>query len=422
MSIKNTDIVSIKRSGRRNSSKRKAKDIHNEKGCKSSTMERQVIQEPHDHDVLCGRGGKIASHFGNKTFRNWVKEQKEIYNLASNKHEKAAISEQIVKRVKALEPSGRFLIKEKIGSTETAWVEINLNRALAKTCQALREGAPILRAQIRAKAKQSDGMTKSKSTSNKRKRNRYTNGRCTQSKEVNILSTDINTSKSEQLHMKKDTTPIIRCIGGSHRGKVLIPSPSQEQRETPVKKQPFDSDDNSDSPPAKQFCKIQDSSSHLEKQKITLEVPKVSPEKTEITMEKMTIPSLMECKNTALSTKLQAHITYARSHSLATSEMSGFDENETFQNPFEDDGANMDTNMDANIMIVNEKSSIVDAQLAPDATISTTGISHIQSTDSIKSRYNIFESFGNVVFETPNRANETHNTGEMGVLKNIHSR
>ena len=82
----------------------------------------------------------------------------------------------------------------------------------------------------------------------------------------------------------------------------------------------------------------------------------------------------------------------------------------------------MDTNMDANIMIVNEKSSIVDAQLAPDATISTTGISHIQSTDSIKSRYNIFESFGNVVFETPNRANETHNTGEMGVLKNIHSR
>jgi len=29
----------------------------------------QLVREPHDNDVLCGRGGSINSHLGNERFR-----------------------------------------------------------------------------------------------------------------------------------------------------------------------------------------------------------------------------------------------------------------------------------------------------------------------------------------------------------------
>jgi len=407
--LKKIDAKSIKRSGRRSSSKSQAKDIHDTNGYKSKTiLKRQMIKQPHDHDVLCGRGGGINSHKGNINFRNWVKEQKEIYNLASNKNEKAAISEEIVNRVKALDPSGRFLIKEKVGGT-ISWLEIDLSRALAKTCQALREGAPSLRAQIHAKEKLSDGMTKSRS-------NKRHNGKCKQSKKATMLSTNITTSKREELGAKKDTHhPIIRCMGGGHRGKVLIPCSSQDKTQIPMKKRSLGSNDIYGLP-EKRFRTIQRSPFHLEQQRVTQEVPEVSPEETKIAIEKITTPTLKNCQNSTLTAKPQAHMADVRSHSLAMSEMSDhndLDEYESFQNPFEEEGNGI--LFDDSLTNKSANSSAVNTKIAPDTTIAT----RTQSNDSIKPEY-IFESSDNVLVENPNKAAEEHNLGDMGALKNIY--
>lgn len=118
-----------------------------------STPQRR-IRKPHSHDVLCGRGGGINSHPGNIAFRNWVRERKEAYNLAQTKVAKTTVSREIVERVSMQNPPGRFLQREEAekGSgmkSSPFWVEIDDLKAMAKTSQALREGAPA----IRAKAK-----------------------------------------------------------------------------------------------------------------------------------------------------------------------------------------------------------------------------------------------------------------------------
>jgi len=109
------------------------------------------IRTPHPNDVLCGRGGGINSHPGNKNFRNWVRERKEAYNLATSKVSKASVAREIVQIVRNTSPPGRFLMREVINGTTTSnyWTEIDDNKAMAKTSQALREGAPA----IRSKAK-----------------------------------------------------------------------------------------------------------------------------------------------------------------------------------------------------------------------------------------------------------------------------
>ena len=113
------------------------------------------IRTPQANDVLCGRGGGINSHPGNKAFRTWVHERKESYNLASNKHEKAKVSVEVIERVKSQNPPGRFLAREENANFGSGgmpgvtgyWIEIDLNKAIAKTSQALREGAPKIRAE-----------------------------------------------------------------------------------------------------------------------------------------------------------------------------------------------------------------------------------------------------------------------------------
>jgi len=116
----------------------------------SATAEKR-IRDPQLNDVLCGRGGGINSHPGNKVFREWVRERKNLYNLATSKAEKAVVSKEIVTMVQELQPAGRFLQKEptrKGFSGMTAfWVEIDVVKALAKTSQGLREGAPSIRAE-----------------------------------------------------------------------------------------------------------------------------------------------------------------------------------------------------------------------------------------------------------------------------------
>jgi len=104
------------------------------------------IRTPTPQDVLSGRGGGINSHPGNKVFREWVRLRKEDYNLARNKKEKTVVATEVVRQVQ--EQNGRFLTKDTSvvgGSGGHWWVEIDETKALAKTTQALREGAPKIR-------------------------------------------------------------------------------------------------------------------------------------------------------------------------------------------------------------------------------------------------------------------------------------
>jgi hypothetical protein len=105
------------------------------------------IREPHKNDVLSGRGGGINSHDGNVQFRKWVAERKNDYNLAANKAAKAEVAREVIAMVQSQDPPGRFLQKDpsSIGNSSW-WIELDDEKIMAKTSQALREGAPQIRA------------------------------------------------------------------------------------------------------------------------------------------------------------------------------------------------------------------------------------------------------------------------------------
>ena len=98
--------------------------------------------------MLSGRGGAINSHVGNTHFREWVRVRKERYNLARTKAEKARVANEVMDLVKGQNPPGRFLQRDTSSVTGgvTWWTEVDEIKAMAKTSQALREGAPSIRA------------------------------------------------------------------------------------------------------------------------------------------------------------------------------------------------------------------------------------------------------------------------------------
>ena len=104
------------------------------------------IRTPTASDVLLGRGGGINSHVGNRVFRDWVAKRKEDYNLAGSKVEKTRVAKDVMDLVRAQSPPGRFLQKDPSSGSSGCWVEVDEIRALAKASQALREGAPQIRA------------------------------------------------------------------------------------------------------------------------------------------------------------------------------------------------------------------------------------------------------------------------------------
>lgn len=98
----------------------------------------------HDHDVLCGRGGSVGAHPGNKYFQKLIKERKQIY-LNSRKLEKKSVATELVNIIHKLDPPGRFL---KRNDETGCYIEISNSKANEKTRQALRENAPSLRTQM----------------------------------------------------------------------------------------------------------------------------------------------------------------------------------------------------------------------------------------------------------------------------------
>ena len=104
----------------------------------------QGIVTPHDHDVLSGRGNFVNYHAGNEHFRGLVRKHKVAY-VACPKPQKGKFSRMIVDEIRSRNPPGRFL-KQDPGTK--LWYDIGEKKALDKTRQALREGAPEIMKEI----------------------------------------------------------------------------------------------------------------------------------------------------------------------------------------------------------------------------------------------------------------------------------
>lgn len=101
------------------------------------------IKEPHENDVMYGRGGGTNHHSGNKRYRKMVEERKVQY-VNSKRLDKPLVALEIIREWRAQLPPGRFLKhNEKTGN----WEDVGDKKAREKTSQALREKAPIIRAQ-----------------------------------------------------------------------------------------------------------------------------------------------------------------------------------------------------------------------------------------------------------------------------------
>lgn len=97
----------------------------------------QMVEEPGDRDVLCGRGGFINKHVGNIVYRKVVDYNKAIYKQVPKRH-RILVSQSIVQTIE--KHGGRFLQPVSgQGRKNQTWTCIQFRRAVQKTSQALRE-------------------------------------------------------------------------------------------------------------------------------------------------------------------------------------------------------------------------------------------------------------------------------------------
>jgi len=190
------------------------------------------FQHPNPNDVLCGRGGNINNHPGNIRYRAYVAKHKNEYNLTTNKITKAHISQSVIHMIH--EMGGRFLTKDstggsgkgrKKGAVRGGWVEVDNSKAMSKTSQALREGAPSIRAMATKddSQQQHDYDDDYKPTTGKRKRGGKTSSSSSSRKCKSIYSST-NDENYDQDHQDESIShPLIVPMPHGHRGKQLIP-------------------------------------------------------------------------------------------------------------------------------------------------------------------------------------------------------
>ncbi len=95
------------------------------------------MTSPHGNDVLSGRGSQVNNHEGNIQFRAIVSEWKPAYNADNVANlEKTHICAEIVARIRAMDPPGRFL---QFNERKRVWLEIGDMKARKKAGQALRQ-------------------------------------------------------------------------------------------------------------------------------------------------------------------------------------------------------------------------------------------------------------------------------------------
>ena len=93
------------------------------------------IENHHPNDVLKGWGRLVYTNKGNAYFRALVELNRELY-ASLPKPLKRTVAQQIVEAIRAQEPPGRFLTKNKKTSL---WCDVGDQEAIRKTSQALRD-------------------------------------------------------------------------------------------------------------------------------------------------------------------------------------------------------------------------------------------------------------------------------------------
>ena len=96
-----------------------------------------MMWKPHHNDVLMGRGGKNNAHVGNKQLRQFARELGLSYYHCP-RLKKEGIYKELVKRIKQLDPPGRFLRQDKL---TLLWVEVGEKEEWSKASQHLRDAA-----------------------------------------------------------------------------------------------------------------------------------------------------------------------------------------------------------------------------------------------------------------------------------------
>jgi DNA mismatch repair ATPase MutL len=111
------------------------------------------IKDPHDNDVMYGRGGGTNHHAGNKMYRTLVEDRKLEY-VNSKRLDKPLVALEIIRLWRGQLPPGRFLkLDEKMG----LWNDVGDKKAREKTSQALREKAPLIRKQQEDEKSEEEG-------------------------------------------------------------------------------------------------------------------------------------------------------------------------------------------------------------------------------------------------------------------------
>uniref|UniRef100_A0A7S2YTG8 DUF6824 domain-containing protein n=1 Tax=Entomoneis paludosa TaxID=265537 RepID=A0A7S2YTG8_9STRA len=103
----------------------------------------QVVHQPSELDVLCGRGGLINKHPGNIVYRRVVDHNKKLYKEVPKRH-RILVSQSIVQTIQT--HGGRFLQQSGVPQDAVTnlqhggkWMTVPFRRAVQKTSQALRE-------------------------------------------------------------------------------------------------------------------------------------------------------------------------------------------------------------------------------------------------------------------------------------------
>jgi hypothetical protein len=105
-----------------------------------SQQEHAVPIVPHNNDILMGRGGKNNQHTGNNQLRAMARQECRNYSSSSKKG-KSHISRELVRRVREMDPPGRFLKKN---NDSGLWEDVGDDVAREKASQALRDAVAIV--------------------------------------------------------------------------------------------------------------------------------------------------------------------------------------------------------------------------------------------------------------------------------------
>lgn len=71
-------------------------------------MPTPVSFDPHENDVLLGRGGRNNQHSGNNMLRQFARAEGDNYRVASKKG-KSALSRLLVRQMRELDPPARYV-------------------------------------------------------------------------------------------------------------------------------------------------------------------------------------------------------------------------------------------------------------------------------------------------------------------------